>query len=53
MPMRYVVFCEKCKHFKKDTEYCKSHNKGYCEFDNTVKSKQHFCSYGELRGDKE
>ena len=37
-----VVRCKDCKFYKKDTDYCKEHNKGYCEFDNTVKSKMHF-----------
>lgn len=44
-----VVRCKDCKFYKKDTDYCKEHNKGYCEFDNTVKSKMHFCGYGERR----
>ena len=42
-----VVRCGKCVHYKTDTDYCKEHNKGYCEWDNTVKSRNHFCSYGE------
>lgn len=44
-----VVRCRNCKHFKTDTDYCKEHNKGYCEWDNVVKSKRHFCSYGERK----
>lgn len=42
-----VVRCKDCVHFKKDTDYCKEHKKGYCEWDNTIKSRNHFCSYGE------
>lgn len=44
-----VVRCKDCKHYKTDTDYCKEHHKGYCEWDNTVKSQKHFCSYGEKR----
>jgi hypothetical protein len=46
-----VVRCKDCKHFLNDTDYCKEHNKGYCEWDNTIKSKRHFCSYGERETD--
>ena len=42
-----VVRCKGCVHFKTDTDYCKEHKKGYCEWDNTIKSRNHFCSYGE------
>ena len=44
-----VVRCKDCIHYKTDTEYCREHNKGYCEWDNVVKSKRHFCSYGERK----
>ena len=42
-----VVRCKDCKHFKTDTDYCKEHHRGYCEFDNIVKDIKHFCSFGE------
>lgn len=45
-----VVRCKDCKHFLNDTDYCKEHNKGYCEWDNAIKNKSHFCSLGK-RGD--
>lgn len=44
-----IVRCKDCKHFLFDTEYCKEHNRGYCEFDNTIKTRNHFCSYGERK----
>ena len=44
-----VVRCKDCKFYKKDTDYCKDHNTGYCQFDNIVKCKLHFCGYGERR----
>jgi hypothetical protein len=44
-----VVRCSECLHFLSDTEHCKKHNKSYCEFDNAIKTKNHFCSYGERR----
>jgi hypothetical protein len=42
-----VVRCKDCKHFLNDTDYCQRLNKGYCVFDNIIKSKNHFCGYGE------
>ena len=42
-----VVRCKDCVYFKTDTDYCKEHKKGYCEWDKTIKSRNHFCSYGE------
>lgn len=42
-----VVRCKDCKHSKNDTFYCKRYNAVYCEFDNMIKPKNHFCSYGE------
>lgn len=42
-----VVRCKDCVYFKNDTDYCKEHKKGYCEWDKTIKSRNHFCSYGE------
>lgn len=42
-----VVRCKGCVYFKNDTDYCKEHKKGYCEWDKTIKSRNHFCSYGE------
>ena len=44
-----VVRCKDCKSYKTDTDYCKEYRVGYCEWDNTVKTKMHFCSYGERR----
>ena len=44
-----VVRCKDCKYYKNDTYYCREHNKGYCEWDNTIKTKTHFCSYGERK----
>lgn len=46
-----VVRCKDCKHFLNDTDYCQEHNKGYCEWDNTIKSRKHFCSYGTRKTD--
>lgn len=46
-----VVRCKDCLHFLSDTEHCKEHNKGYCEFDNTIKAKNYFCSSGERRSE--
>lgn len=48
-----VVRCPDCKHCIKDTEYSKKINMGYCEYDNTVHQKTHFCGYGERRKDDE
>ena len=48
-----VVRCPDCKHCIKDTEYSKKINMGYCEYDNTVHRKTHFCGYGERRKDDE
>ena len=44
-----VVRCKDCKFFKRDTDYCKKRNKGYCYWDNTIKTRTHFCSYGEKK----
>lgn len=41
-----VVRCKDCQFFKRDTDYCKKRNKGYCYWDNTIKTRTHFCSYG-------
>lgn len=38
-----VVRCKECKYFLHDTDYCKKHNAGYCEFDNQIKARLHFC----------
>lgn len=46
--VQVLTLCEQCLHFKTDTEYCKEHNKGYCEFDNTIKSRKHFCGYADM-----
>lgn len=46
-----VVRCKDCIHFSNDTDYCREHNKGYCEFDNVIKSPTYFCSYGERKDD--
>lgn len=48
-----VVRCPDCKHCIKDTEYSKKINMGYCEYDNTVHQRTHFCGYGERRKDDE
>ena len=48
-----VVRCKDCKSYKTDTDYCKEYRVGYCEWDNTVKTKMHFCSYGERRANEE
>lgn len=44
-----VVRCRNCIHFKTDTDYCKEHNRGYCEWDRTIKARKHYCSYGERK----
>ena len=44
-----LVKCKDCKHFLFDTDFCKKNNRGYCEFDNTIKAKSHFCGYGERK----
>ena len=38
-----VVRCKDCKYFLHDTDYCKKHNAGYCEFDNQIRARLHFC----------
>lgn len=48
-----VVRCPDCKHCIKDTEYSKKINMGYCEYDNTVHQRTHFCGYGERRKDED
>ena len=45
-----VVRCEKCKHYLKDTEFCRRYNEGYCEYDNTIKPAEHYCGYGLRKG---
>lgn len=45
-----VVRCKDCKYYKTDTPYCKEHNKGYCSWDGVIKTKKHYCSYGEREG---
>lgn len=44
-----VVRCKDCKHLKNDTKYCKTHNKYYCELEDTIKEKNHYCAYGERK----
>lgn len=44
-----VVRCEKCKHYKTDTDFIKKHKQGYCEWDDAIKRPNHFCAYGERR----
>lgn len=44
-----VVRCKDCEHYFCDTPYCKKHKVGYCAFDEIVKDKNHFCSYGERK----
>ena len=44
-----VVRCKDCKHLKNDTKYCKTHNKYYCELEDTIKGKNHYCAYGERK----
>lgn len=45
----YVIRCKDCIHYKNDTEYCKNHNKGYCDFDAEIKTKNHYCGYAERK----
>lgn len=44
-----VVRCKDCVSLKNDTDYCRTHNKWYCEIDNAIKQQNHFCSYGERK----
>ena len=44
-----VVRCPECVYCKTDTEYSKRTNSGYCEFDNIVHRKTHYCAYGERK----
>lgn len=44
-----IVRCKDCKHYLNDTPYCQSYRKGYCEWDNMIKPKHHFCSRGERK----
>lgn len=44
-----VVRCKDCKFGKSDTPYCQENGEIYCEFDNLIKFKNHFCSFGERR----
>ena len=44
-----VVRCKDCEHYFCNTPYCKKHKVGYCAFDEIVKDKNHFCSYGERK----
>ena len=44
-----VVRCKDCKYFSNDTDFCRKHNKWYCTWDYTIKSKRDFCSYGERK----
>ena len=44
-----VVRCKDCQFFKRDTDYCKKRNKGYCYWDNTIKTRTHFCGYGKKK----
>ena len=43
-----VVRCKDCDYYKNDTEYCKKHNDGYCDFDESIKPKNHYCSFAEI-----
>lgn len=47
-----VVRCKDCEHYFCDTTYCKKHKVGYCAFDEILKDKNHFCSYGERKEQK-
>lgn len=44
-----VVRCNDCKFSKSDTPYCQENGEIYCEFDNLIKFKNHFCSFGERK----
>ena len=44
-----VVRCKDCKRFLADTDYCRETNQGYCEFDNIIKQRMHYCGYGERK----
>lgn len=44
-----VILCKDCDHYKSDTEYCKKHNEGYCDFDEEIKPKNHYCSFAERK----
>ena len=44
-----VVRCKDCQFYKRDTDYCKKRNKGYCYWDNTIKTRTHFCGYGKKK----
>lgn len=46
-----VVRCKGCIFFRDDTEYCRKRKAGYCEFDDTIKDKNHYCGYGEAEMD--
>lgn len=48
-----VVRCKDCIFFKDDTEYCQKRKAGYCEYDDAIKDKNHFCGYGERKGEGE
>lgn len=44
--MATIVRCKDCIFFKDDTEYCRKRKAGYCELDDTIKVKNHYCGYG-------
>ena len=44
-----VIRCKNCIHYMNDTEYCKKHNKWYCELDEEIKPKNHYCSFAERK----
>ena len=44
-----VVRCKDCKYFLRDTPFCQQENEGYCEWDNIIKHRAHYCSYGERK----
>ena len=44
-----VVRCADCVNYRRDTDYCQKHNKGYCSHDAAIKPKDHYCGYGERK----
>ena len=44
-----IVYCRDCVRYLTDTQYCKENNVGYCAFDKVIRSKMHYCAYGERK----
>ena len=51
--MATIVHCKDCVYYKSDTDYCVSHNTGYCQFDGVIRGKKHYCAYAERKGEGE